>query len=71
MDQGSKVGKIGGWEGSVWRWRLRGRRERFVWESLQEEDLYRLISMGYIKREEKDMKIWKGDTIGGFGEISL
>jgi len=48
------VGEVGVWEGSVWRLRLRWRRERFVWESIQEEELYRFISMGTIKREKKE-----------------
>ena len=43
-----------------------------MWEALQEQDLYRLISSESIKREVKDKKIWKGDFVGGvFGEISL
>ncbi|XP_068504213.1 uncharacterized protein [Phaseolus vulgaris] len=66
LDQGNRVGEIGSWEGSEWRWRLRWRRERFVWETVQGEELYRLISAGSIKREDKDKQIWKGDAIGGF-----
>lgn len=34
LDEGLKVGEVREWEGSVWRWGLRWRRERFEWESL-------------------------------------
>jgi len=57
-NQGQKVEELGGWEGSVWRWTLRWRRDRFEWESLMETDLAIHISRVVVNREEKDVQVW-------------
>jgi len=59
MNQGQKVGEVGVWEESVWRWSLRWRRERFEWESMLEEELFR-------NREVKDIQVWGSDDSGLF-----
>jgi len=37
LDQGLMVDEVGEWVNSTWQWRLRWRRARFEWESMQEE----------------------------------
>jgi len=61
LDKGLKVGEVGKWENSIWKWRLRWRRTRFEWESLQEEKMLRLISTGFLNKETQDRQLWEGD----------
>jgi len=60
------VKEVDGREKSVWTWRLRWRRVRFEWESLQEEDILRYISTGSLRRETKDLQTWGGDPTEEF-----
>ena len=57
LDQGKKVGEVGVWEESGWCWRLRWRRERFVWESVLVQELEVLITTTTILKEEKDVQV--------------
>ena len=58
------MGEVGVWEDIVWYWMLRWGRVRFDWESVQEEEMSRFISKGVLNREESDLQLWGGDTIG-------
>jgi len=60
------VGEVGMWEESEWHWRLRWRRIGFVWESLQEDEMFKTISVVNLNREEKDLQVWDGDASGVF-----
>jgi len=60
------VGEVGEWEESVWKWRPRWRHARFEWESIQEEEMVRLISTGSLSREVQDVQKWGGDVSGEF-----
>jgi len=62
------MGEVGQWEESGWQWRFRWRRARVEWESIQEEDMLRLISANILNREEQDQQLWGG---GGTGEFSV
>jgi len=50
LDQGMIVGEVKVWESSEWHWR----------------DMLRYISTGTIKREAKDMHIWREDSTCDF-----
>ena len=54
LNYGEKVGEVCVWVESEWRWSLRWRRARFVWKSIMEEDLLRLISQTNLNKEVKD-----------------
>ena len=61
LDKGRKVGEVGIWEGEEWRWRLNWRRNRFVWEDQQEEQLIRSLVNTSLNREIQDQKVWNGE----------
>jgi len=61
LNQGEKVGEAGVWVGSEWRWSLRWRRARFVWETIMEEDLLRLISQTNRYKDVKDYQVWRNE----------
>lgn len=58
LNQGQKVEEVGEWDESVWRWRLKWRRERFEWESSLVEELVVHISTTILLKEEKDVQVW-------------
>jgi len=60
------VGEVGVWEGSVWCWKLRWRRDRFEWEVPLETDLRIHISRDSVMKDEKDRQVWKRDESGRF-----
>ena len=45
----------------MWHWRLRWKRARFEWGSLQEEEMLRNISTGTLKREVKNLQVFVDD----------
>ena len=66
LDQGHKVGEVGVWEDSEWQWRLSWKRNRFVWEYQQEEQLLRNLLNVKLNREVQDKRVWKGKESGCF-----
>ncbi|XP_068479065.1 uncharacterized protein [Phaseolus vulgaris] len=66
LNQGEKVGEAGVWVGSEWRWSLRWRCARFVWESIMEEDLLRLISQTNLYKKVKGYQVWRNEESGMF-----
>jgi len=65
------VREVGGWEESVWHWRLRWRRVRYDWESEQEQEVLSYISRGALDREESDLLVWGKDVSGEFSVKSV
>ena len=66
LDQGLTVDEVGEWVNSTWKCRLRWRRARFEWESVQEEEMLRHISTDNLKREVTDLQVWGGDVLGKY-----
>jgi len=64
LDQGRRVGEVGVWEGSEWRWGLRWRRERFEWETSLESDLSCHIANAYVIRNVNDVQVWRSGESG-------
>ena len=65
-NQGQRVEEVGVWEGSIWRWTLSWRRDRFEWESELVTELTTLISRATVKREEPDLRVWGNEENGCF-----
>jgi len=70
LNQGQKVEEVGVWEQMGWCWRLRWRRDRFVWESELVEDLHMLIASIVVHKEEKDVQVWRKEEEGRFSVTS-
>ncbi|XP_068466484.1 uncharacterized protein [Phaseolus vulgaris] len=70
MNKGQKVGEVGEWSNSVWRWRLRWRRDRFVWESDLEQELVLLLSRVNMKYNVSDIQVWGKEEPGQFSVTS-
>jgi len=54
LDQGKTVGEVGTWEEGRWRFQPAWRRERFVWESKMEEELFSILDIGILCQEIQD-----------------
>ena len=65
-NKGQKVEEAGVWEGSLRRWTLRWRRDKFEWESLMETDLAIHISWATVNREEQNVRVWGNNEKGCF-----
>jgi len=59
-----RVEEVGGWEGSVWRWALTWRRERFEWEKKLESELGHQIANAHVIRDAYDVRVWKSGESG-------
>ena len=67
LDQGKTVGEVGRyWGDSKWLWWLSWRRVRFDWESILEGEMFNLINIGNMDKENLDQIVWKGDPTGIF-----
>jgi len=54
LDQGKKVGEVGGWEENRWRWNLNWRRDRFDRKTDLEVDMLSRLSMGVMCKDSLD-----------------
>ena len=70
LNKGQKVGEVGEWINSVWRWRLRWRRDKFVWESDLEQELILLLSRVTLKYNVSDIQVWGKEEPGQFSVTS-
>ena len=64
------MGEMGVWDDTEWRWDLRWRRDRFVWESSLERDLIMLLSRVIMRKNVQDIQVW-GKEIPGLFSVSL
>jgi len=58
VNQKNKVEEVSVWKGSVWRWGLQWRRDKFEWESEMEANLMEHIARVSVKREIHYVQVW-------------
>nr|KYP55616.1 hypothetical protein KK1_001838 [Cajanus cajan] len=56
--QHSSIVELGSWTDQGWEWKLRWRRNKFMWEASQEEQLYQIIRGINFHRVEQDSWRW-------------
>ena len=70
LNQGKSEGEMGVWVDTEWRWDLRWRRGRFVWESSLERDLNTLLSGVILRKNVQDIQVWGKEVPGRFSVSS-
>lgn len=67
INKQSKISEMGAWVGDCWCWKLEFRRNLYVWEEQEKEQLTNRLKSVCLCKEFKDQIAWTADPKGAFG----